>query len=331
MAAHSAGLQPELTTAVYARRLVRWQRDGHWVTSDFRPPHSSSFFTATATAVRAISFYMPEDLKEERDAALQNARRWLFENRPLSTEDAAFRLMGLVWAQAGKDEIAAAQRDVTSRQVSNGGWPQLSDYAADAYSTGEALFALHESGLQATDTAFSKGLEFLMATQATDGTWRVTTRMLSPAEVSPKYFTTGFPYGKDEYLSYAGSCWAVMALLSGLPGSAHSTHAAAPVPREAPSWLGAALFGSDRQLAALLDAGLDPNSKTPDGTTILMAASSDAEKVRLLLARGADAKIRASSGVDALTVAAAYPGTAGSIQALLDAGAAERSPRRARF
>src|SRR5262245_17678048 len=54
IAAHDAGLPPDLTTAVYARRLARWQRDGHWVTSDFRPPHSSSRFTATATAIRAI-------------------------------------------------------------------------------------------------------------------------------------------------------------------------------------------------------------------------------------------------------------------------------------
>src|SRR5690349_14495192 len=42
MAAHAAGEPKTLTTDVYARRLVRWERDGHWVTSDFRPPHSSS-------------------------------------------------------------------------------------------------------------------------------------------------------------------------------------------------------------------------------------------------------------------------------------------------
>ena len=59
MAAHASGIVPNLTTAVYARRLVQWQRDGHWTTSDFRPPHSSSVFTATATAVRAISLYGP--------------------------------------------------------------------------------------------------------------------------------------------------------------------------------------------------------------------------------------------------------------------------------
>src|SRR5579863_4637523 len=114
MAAHAAGLSPDLTTAIYARRLVHWQRDGHWVTSDFRPPHSSSVFTATATAVRAIGLYMPEELHAERDACILRARRWLLKERPASTEDAAFRLMGLVWAGASAIEIGAARRDLAA-------------------------------------------------------------------------------------------------------------------------------------------------------------------------------------------------------------------------
>jgi ankyrin repeat protein len=65
---------------------------------------------------------------------------------------------------------------------------------------------------------------------------------------------------------------------------------------------------------------LSPNSKTDKGTTLLMMAAPDAEKVRLLLARGADAKAKTGSGVDALAIATSYRGTAGSVQALLDAG-----------
>src|SRR5262249_28511692 len=145
LAAYAAGLQPNLTTAVYARRLVRWQRDGHWVTSDFRPPHSSSYFMTTATAVRAIRFYLPDELRSERDASLRSAGVWLFETRPASTDDAAFGLMGLVGAEASRDQVAAARHDLEPMQKPSGGWPQLPAYEPDAYSTGEALFALHES------------------------------------------------------------------------------------------------------------------------------------------------------------------------------------------
>jgi len=330
MAAHEAGFAPDLTAAVYARRLARWQRDGHWVTSDFRPPHSSSVFTATATAVRAIQLYMPDEMRAERDAAIHSARQWLLENRPVSAEDAAFRLMGLVWAEASSEELAAGKRDLTAMQKPNGGWPQLPGYEADAYSTGEALFALHEAGVAATDSVWTKGLNFLISSQAQDGTWRVHTRMISPAEVSPKYFPTGFPYGKDEFLSYAGSCWAVMALLSALPESTSKTERLEAAGVDAPAWMRTALFGTAQQLAALLDAGLDPNSKTKNGTTVSMAAVPDAEKLRLLLSRGADPKARGSSGADTLTIAAAYRGSAPSIEALLGAGADVEPPKEVR-
>jgi len=96
-------------------------------------------------------------------------------------------------------------------------------------------------------------------------------------------------------------------------------------------WLRTALFGTARQLAAVLDTGLDPNTKTANVTTVLMAASTDADKVRLLLARGADAKLRAASGADALTIAAAYRGTAASVRVLLDAGAEPEPPQGVRL
>ncbi len=303
MAANWAGIEPNLTTAVYARRLANWQREGHWVTSDFRPPHSSSIFTATATAVYAIRVYMPDELAAERDACIARARDWLAKTRPASTEDAAFRLLGLVWANAQEEQIAAAKRDLVVMRKPSGGWPQLPPYEADAYSTGEALFALHESGVPANDAAFRVGLKFLLSTQAGDGTWRIRTRMLSPAEVSPKYFTTGFPYGHDEYLSYAGSCWAVMALLEAAPRR-FLDRRLRPPQRD---WKWAALFGKADDI--------DPNGITDGGTTVLMMAAPDAEKVKRLLARGAKADPRA------VTIAAAYRGTAASIQLLLDAGA----------
>jgi ankyrin repeat protein len=94
----------------------------------------------------------------------------------------------------------------------------------------------------------------------------------------------------------------------------------------AEDWLRTALFGTARELSAALDAGLDPNRRTAGGTTVLMAAVLDADKTRLLLARGADPRLRASSRLDALTIAAAHVGTTESVAALLDAGAAIEPP-----
>jgi ankyrin repeat protein len=327
MAASDARLNPSLVIQVYARRLARWQRDGHWVTSDFRPPHSSSLFMTTATAVRAISAYMPSELRAERDAVIGNARKWLFDNRPSSTEDASFRLMGLVWAGGTAEQLNAAARDLLSMQKAGGGWSQLADYQPDAYSTGEALSALDElpeNTKASYVTARNNGIRFLLSTQAPDGTWHVRTRMLSPAEVSPKYFSTGFPYGKDEFLSYAGSCWAVMALARALKPGPYIAGDSGRIPTS--SWVPTALFGTAEQLESLLNKGLDPNAKTENGTTLLMASVLDPAKVKMLIARGANVKFRSMSGTDALTVASAYRGTAASIEALLDAGAEVEPP-----
>ena len=55
VAAKTAGLAPDVTRAIYAKRIASWQREGHWTTSDFRPPHSSSLFTATALRLLALA------------------------------------------------------------------------------------------------------------------------------------------------------------------------------------------------------------------------------------------------------------------------------------
>jgi len=328
MAANAANRPSDLPSEIYARRLVRWQRTDHWTTSDFRPPHSSSDFTATATAISAISAYLPEALAAERDLVTSRARGWLLATRPQSTEDAAYRLMGLVWAGgASAEDLARARRDLIAMQNANGGWSQLPGYSADAYSTGEALFALSESGVATTDAGWQRGQRFLLSTQARDGTWRVRTRMLSPADVSPPYFNVGFPYAKDAFLSYAGTSWAVMALLTTLPSTAEDPHVRPTATAAADEeWLRPALFGSTSQLAARLDAGLDANKATARGTTLLMAAAGEPEKVALLLKRGARPQARATSGADAVTVASTYRGTSASIRLLLDAGAVPAPP-----
>jgi len=87
-----------------------------------------------------------------------------------------------------------------------------------------------------------------------------------------------------------------------------------------------ALFGSAADLGELLDRGLDPNSETENGTSVLMAAATDPAKVQVLLARGADPRHRARSGYDALTVAAAAYGSGNAVAALVGAGAPAQPP-----
>ena len=70
------------------------------------------------------------------------------------------------------------------------------------------LFALHEAGVPVSHASYQSGLRFLLDTQAADGTWHVKTRSL-PFQ---PYFESGFPYGHDQWISSAGTSWAIMAL-----------------------------------------------------------------------------------------------------------------------
>src|SRR6202040_4005071 len=88
---------------------------------------------------------------------------------------------------------------------------------SDAYSTGEALVALRDAGgVPTSDSAWRHGIEFLLSTQAPDGSWHVESRLHPPAPVSPPYFETGYPYGHDQFISTMGSSWALMALARAL-------------------------------------------------------------------------------------------------------------------
>lgn len=329
MAAHAAGVEPSLVTGAYVRRVASFQRPaGYWPTVDARPPQSYSVFTATAVALRAMQLYMPAQLRHQADERRARAKTWLLAAHPQNTEDFTFRLYGLYWAGATREESSRAAQDLFALQRSDGGWAELPHLQPDAYSTGEALVALNDAGgVPVTDPAWQKGLHYLLSTQQPDGSWHVHTRMVSPAAVSPPYFETGFPYGHDQFLSTDATCWAAMALMLSLPKTA-SPPAPRPLPALVPKglkpWMETALFGTAAELKALLDAGLDPNSHTPEGTTLLMMASTDPGKVRLLIDRGADVGAKAKSGYTALMVATTYFGTSESVKLLLDHGAEAR-------
>jgi ankyrin repeat protein len=184
--------------------------DGNWPAfQSRRPPMSTGEYQAAALAVYAIRHYgRPED-EARNTKAIARAAAWLERSRPADTQDRAFRLLGLAWSDANAKSIAAAVGELSGSQRADGGWSQLPAMASDAYATGEALYALNAGGkVQPADAVYSKGVRYLLGTQAADGSWHVNTRSIW---LQP-YFESGFPYGHDQWISAAGTAWATMAL-----------------------------------------------------------------------------------------------------------------------
>ncbi len=204
----------EVTDAVVEYLLKRDESRDHWRASSDRPPSEASDFTATYLALRALAAYAKEGQKDRVAVRVGKARRWLEATRPKDTEDRAFRLLALRAASAPGESIGKAADDLLATRRGDGGWSQLDGGASDAYATGSALVALHLAGRLATDSpAYRGGLRFLIADQRADGSWFVRSR----SEPFQPYFESGFPHGKDQFISMAASSWAVTALALGCP------------------------------------------------------------------------------------------------------------------
>jgi ankyrin repeat protein len=83
----------------------------------------------------------------------------------------------------------------------------------------------------------------------------------------------------------------------------------------------AALYGSAALVADLLEARADPNIRNHAGATALTWALDDVEKVRLLVAAGADVNASSEFGRTPLMLAAAQAGSTPTVKLLLERGA----------
>jgi Prenyltransferase and squalene oxidase repeat len=202
---------PDAATDAQAIWLKRHQLpDGHWPVQTIRPPIESNDIEVTAVSMRALQAFAPPSQRAEYAKAVERARDWLTTATATSSEERAFRLLGLSWANAPKDAVRKAAHDLLGTQRADGGWTQLDEgQLTDAYATGEVLVALRESGaVGATDPAYRKGIEYLLRTQIADGSWFVESRAV-PIQAA---FASGFPYGPHQWVSAAATGWAVTAL-----------------------------------------------------------------------------------------------------------------------
>jgi ankyrin repeat protein len=202
-------------TDAMARFLKHKQAaDGRWWIFAHRPPIESSDFEVTAASMRAMQVYAPRADRAEYQQAIDRAAAWLKSAKPTTTEDRAFQLLGLRWANVDRPTIDAASRALLAMQRADGGWSQLATLTSDAYATGQALVALAESGaVKSADPAYQRGVQFLLKTQLADGSWFVPTRAVP---IQP-LFNADFPHGKHAFISAAATGWATMALALGSP------------------------------------------------------------------------------------------------------------------
>jgi ankyrin repeat protein len=210
---------PDPATDAMALFLKNHQSpDGRWYATAHRPPLESSDIQATAVAMHDLQSYAPQAQRAEYDRTVERAASWLAKAQPRTTQDRAYQLLGLAWAGANRTVIEGDGAALIAEQRPDGGWAQLPTLSSDAFATGQALVALAQSGaLAVTDPVYKRGVAFLTSTQLADGSWYVKRRALP---IQP-YFESGFPHGRDQFISAAATNWATtaLALAAGSSGS----------------------------------------------------------------------------------------------------------------
>ena len=210
-----AGWKPDTTTAAAAEFFLDQNKNlDHWVPPMRRPPTVGSEFTTTYLVLRGLRHHSPPSLAPRTGSRTIAAGQWLLAAPARNTEDSVYRLRALHLLDVDEAAFKKEAAELLAVQAADGGWPQKLDTASDAYATGTALAALHDTGaLTVKDTAFQRGLRYLLTVQGTDGSWHVRKRT---HDVQP-FFDSSFPHGVDQFISISATSWATYALLRAVP------------------------------------------------------------------------------------------------------------------
>lgn len=187
----------------FALRIAKLQEPaGYWKARGQFPSQDRELMESNAVAsMWALAATKPF----EKDAAIAKARKkamaWLSaSDTGVSAEWHAWRL---IVAHLEKEQDSGGRREALLKlQKPDGGWSWLKGKPSDAYTTGQALYALLTTGTRTDDDSANRAVRFLLSSQLEDGTWKVPSELVS----------AGPDENKDRIYSYWGTAWAVIAL-----------------------------------------------------------------------------------------------------------------------
>jgi hypothetical protein len=173
-----------------------------------RAPLSDGDTSITALAVRALATYGPPGRRAELKDRTDRALGFLRAVKPITAEDRAYRILGLVWGGAPLADLGGYVKDAQGQQRADGGWSQNETLESDVYSTSLTLYALLKAGVAPSDQSQARAISYLLGSQHGDGSWYVASR----APKFQPYFDGGFPYEHDQWISSMATGWATAAL-----------------------------------------------------------------------------------------------------------------------
>ena len=192
-----------------AEEIVKKQQpDGSWefFATLRRPPINESQTTDAAWIIMALAGETGPDTPESKRKALAKAIAWL-DAATLSDIHQDKVLKVLLEARSGKsrETMQSTIDELLALQRADGGWSQtVPELKSDAFATGQTLYVLSLAGYTAEQSEIKRGIDFLVATQTSDGSWPMISR--STPDGSPGSSTLLTP------ITCAASSWATLGL-----------------------------------------------------------------------------------------------------------------------
>jgi Squalene-hopene cyclase C-terminal domain len=203
----TAGQKQSLS--LIADEIVKKQQpDGSWefFATLRRPPINESQTTDAAWIVMALVGETGEGAPESQRAALSKAIAWLDAAKPSDIhQDKVLKVLLGIRSARPRETMQSTIDELLALQRADGGWSQtVPELKSDAFATGQTLYVLSLAGYSFERPEMKRGIDFLVATQTSDGSWPMLSR--STPDGSP---------GSSKLLTpiqCAAGSWATLAL-----------------------------------------------------------------------------------------------------------------------
>jgi hypothetical protein len=199
-----------------AEEIIKKQRpDGSWefFATLRRPPINESQTSDAAWIIMALDGQTGPDASAPQRAALSKANAWLDAAKPSNLhQDKVLKVLLRTRSEKSREMIQPTIDELFALQRADGGWSQtVPEPRSDAFATGQTLYALSLAGYTANRPEIKRGIDFLVATQAPDGSWPMNSR--STPDGSPGSAKLLTP------ITCAASSWATLGLAKLTPKS----------------------------------------------------------------------------------------------------------------
>ena len=151
--------------------LARQDKDGSMPVDHVEPPIVQGRFMTTANAIVAAAWAATHARDPKYGQFVARGAAWLAAADPKTTQDKAFKIIGLMHHGTPDQKRTAwsVVETVVAEQQKDGGWKESAGVAgSNAIATGQVLYAFKQAGVSIHAPMFRRGVDYLLALQVND-------------------------------------------------------------------------------------------------------------------------------------------------------------------